>query len=323
MACFDDKENGDIPSLSTEQVSKYNDIMYEYSDNKNLVLVENYIDEDNEFIAKMCGISIEETEILRKIVELKRLVNRFNQLVKDINFLKGDLLSSPSERKDMLSFASEEAEDHLGNITATLDALNLIESSNASQVNYIIFPSSDAFYNMVETLYARKSGNDERNKKKISRIFRYLMLVQYEIYKTVKDLLHKIKDKTGSDLRLTSYNILMERISMNGRTKVAFCKLPLSLENKELLKDKLNNPFLDSLYFVTGFGVIIDSGYSELEVYKSFMDNSDASEEILQELADLVSNPLGTKELDYLLRLIEENQKLIEQEFGKSLSQGV
>ena len=120
----------------------------------------------------------------------------------------------------------------------------------------------------IRNMSLESKGNGISSLKKSMKAIDALMSVSY----TNKDMagrIHKIKEERGKDLRLTDRSILGERYSTGRQTKVAFLKIPIHPSNMQKLKDKLNYPNVECIYFIFGFCSFKDIGLSEPDLYSS------------------------------------------------------
>ena len=195
----------------------------------------------------------------------------------------------------------------IGKIKTTIEKEKQNDTVNYNQIrNGIIFPN-----NLDDVLFlseGSKSGSGENSIKKSMVSIGTLMNTSYSSPQFSR-FIHKIKNGGGQDFRLTDLNILGERYTTGAPVKVAFFKLPILPENLEMVKERLNAPYLEYIYYISGFGSFADIGMSEVSLYKNLIALATASEEYLQELVRLVSVKFDESSLNRFIALLEESNK--------------
>lgn len=181
--------------------------------------------------------------------------------------------------------------------------------------NLIIF--SNNLDDIIQLSLDSKSGLGELSIKKSMNSLTTLKYTRYNEPQFSK-YLHKIKVNSSKDFRLTNYNILGERYSSGRTTKIAFFKLPIIASNLEMLKNKLGIPNLEYIYYVPGFGNFKDIGMDEHTLYDHFIRLASQSEQYFQELVNLVSMPFNEERLDDIVNIINESNRIYQENFNLS-----
>ena len=118
---------------------------------------------------------------------------------------------------------------------------------------------------------------------------------------------HKVIDNSRNhDVKLTSEEVPMQRYSTGKCTKVMFFKLPLSDENRNHLAQEFNFDKLENVYYIAGYGNFKDSGYSEPDFYRLFLNMTYSNQGELQNIVDATSNSKKYQELVTYIRASEE-----------------
>lgn len=177
---------------------------------------------------------------------------------------------------------------------------------NAQIINLAIF--SDNIDEARKLSSESKSGMGEASIRRSMSSILTLLGSSYDNPQFSR-FVHKIKDRNRKDLRITRNKVLGERYSAGKTTKVAFFKLPIIPSNLEMIKEELNVPNLEYIYFIPGFGNFNEIGISEGDLYEKFISFSYQCEPFFQKLVDMVSVPFKPKDLEEFIQYINDFSK--------------
>ena len=206
-----------------------------------------------------------------------------------------------------------EKKDVINNIEYLFEKINIlissIENKNeiSNSVNIII--THDNIDYIKEMLTKNKTGASDISIAKGLSALRTMSEISYNSVE-LSNKIHKVVDNSRNhDIRLTDHKILLERYSTSCSTKVIFFKLPIALENVEII---FNNPSFESMYYVVGFGDFSYSGYNEYDFYRHFIKEAYSKENQIQTIVDLVSKPFVYEENGVKYDRRDEFIKLVE-----------
>lgn len=174
---------------------------------------------------------------------------------------------------------------------------------NSQIVNYIIFPTDDILNRIKKLSDTNTSWGTKSMSKSMSAINK-LVCTRYND-PLFSHKIHKLKYK--GDLRLTKFNILAERFSTGKTTKVSFFKLPIESSNLKILREKMNCPQLENIYFITGFGDFKLIGISEENLYKEFLKFSHDSEKNLEYIVNLSKVPFSNDREEEFIKILSKS----------------
>lgn len=276
------QDNGEfieLPKLSNDLINNYNQLLYAYND-KIPIGFENYLDYSVQDLSQIFGIELLVVKKYLMIIKLKNLVEDFQETI-ELIAMEPELISSDLD-----------LEARIQSISDSIEYLTNEEENTTrnSMVNYIVFPDMEnlSFDEMRKKLYLNNPGYGIISENKVKTSFNTLRNISYnskELSPKIHKLMGRVKDHA---LRLTTENIIFERYSNAKKTKVIFCKLPITSDIRDRIKKHYNNNNFENIYFVTGFGTINDSGYDEYDLYKIFQSDCYSCEDYLQNLVNIL-----------------------------------
>lgn len=191
------------------------------------------------------------------------------------------------------------------------EIVNYIETNSINNkndlndvVNLFILPSYNS--EIIEALMENNTGSSELSLKKAGSALKTLMSTSFNSPE-FSSKVHKVIDNSRDhDVKLTSEEVPMQRYSTGKCTKVMFFKLPLSYENRNHLAQEFNSDKLENVYYIAGYGNFKDSGYSEPDFYRLFLNMTYSNQDELQNVVDATSNSKKYQELVTYIRASEE-----------------
>ena len=300
--------------LDTITNEKYKQIIYYYSD-KIPTWFDNYLDVSLECLCSMLNVP---RNIVVQYIRVALLKKSVKNLMENINIVKAypELLGDIN--------IDEQTHNLVKEINSIYDMIYKDDKAYDNVINYIVFPSRNDinFETLRAFMYAENSGNGLSSEKKIKTALNTLQNVSYT-NQQLSSKIHKVKYFRSSDLRSTTYNILFERYSTAHKTKIVFCKLPLSENTKMAIQLKLHNTNFENIYYATGMGIVADAGYSEDTLYSAFVNNTIRIKDELQVIADMANDKDGKYADDLIKLILKSNMNIASLASENNIKMGV
>lgn len=203
-----------------------------------------------------------------------------------------------------------EKKDMLENIAVIIDTLKSktvdseIDFSDAT--NLFVIPSYNS--KILELLQKNSTGNEQLSINKAITAFKTLAHASFTDQEFSRKI-HKVIDNSRKhDIKLTNYLLPMQRYSTGRSTKIVFFKLPLCNENREEIATKFGVKNLENIYCIAGYGNFKDSGYSENEFYRLFIELAYSNLDELQEISNCA---FDHNKCDELANYLSDSKKTI------------
>ena len=167
-----------------------------------------------------------------------------------------------------------------------------IDPSNSTN----LLLTSFHFDELMNALTKNNTGSEEISIKKTMMALKTLSEISYTNPENSRNIHKVIDNNRDHDVRLTNKGIMLERYSTSGSTKVVFLKMPIIPQNLEIIRDLYSNDRIENIYYIAGMGDFSYSGYSEPDFYKMFIKQAYKEEHQIENVVELLSKPLVTKE---------------------------
>lgn len=246
-------------------------------------------------------------EQLYKYVEVYEIIFLFNQLKRTIDFFETEVTESELlEYQDVI----HETNDEIEQLQIWLDEFEIEElnntDENSEQINFIIFgPNIDMY--MYKTS-SSKSGRDKIALKNIASLLKQMKYASYfELRK--KGNIHQMQNQINKQQAYIA-DLAYERMG-RGATKVTYLRVPVSSNNKAILKEYYKNP-LETLYLVLSYGDFKNESISEANLYRQHFFDVKKNEDFIQYMIDIFKNDFTEETLKIAHKIIEFSMSIDE-----------